>query len=263
MIEQTTPANLSSASALRLAAVRAARANPAAGAALGEERLPFTVRLVRNAADLDKAVAIRHAAYARHVPDLAEKLRAPEAIDFEDGVVVLLAESKLDGSALGTMRIQTNTYKPLSLEESVQLPPWLQGGSLAEAARLGIAGERIGNMVKTVLFKAFFLYCQQAGIDWMVITARAPIDRQYERLLFSDVYPGMGYVPIRCTNDIPHRIMSFEVATAEVRWAAVQHPLFNFIFRTNHPDIDLDPSTAGQAAAMHRSYEAPRGVMYS
>jgi len=263
MIEQTTPSSLSSASALRLAAVRAARANPAGAVAPSEERLPFSVRLVRNAADLDKAVSIRHAAYGRHVPDLAAKLREPEATDFEDGVVVLLAESKLDGTPLGTMRIQTNEFRPLDLEESVQLPPWLQNGTLAEAARLGITGDRIGNMVKTVLFKAYFMYCQQAGIDWMVITARAPIDRQYERLMFTDVYPGMGYVPIRCTNDIPHRVMCLEVAAVEPRWGAAQHPLFNFFFRTHHPDLELGQADASAASAARRAHEMPRGVMYS
>lgn len=262
MIEQTTPSTLSSASALRLAAIRAARANPASAAVPSEERLPFTIRLVRNAADLDKAVYIRHAAYGRHVPDLAEKLRQPEPTDFEDGVAVLLAESKLDGSPLGTMRIQTNQFRPLDLEASVQLPPWLQNGTLAEAARLGVAGDRVGNMVKTVLFKAYFLYCQQAGIDWMVITARAPIDRMYERLLFSDVYPGMGYVPIRCTNDIPHRVMCLEVAAVEPRWGAAQHPLYNFFFRTHHPDLELGQAAASDASATRSAYEMPR-VMYS
>lgn len=93
---------------------------PATGHA--EERLPFTIRLVRDPADLRKAIAIRHAAYARHVPALAETLRAPEHSDAQDGVVVLLAESKLDGSPLGTMRIQTNQYRPLALEQSVDLP---------------------------------------------------------------------------------------------------------------------------------------------
>ena len=41
-------------------------------AAVTEERLPFTVRVVRTDAQLRKAVAIRQAAYARHVPALAE-----------------------------------------------------------------------------------------------------------------------------------------------------------------------------------------------
>ncbi|WP_157900186.1 hypothetical protein [Rhodoferax koreensis] len=206
---------------------------------MAEERLPFTVRLVCNEEDLAKAVHIRHSAYARHVPAFADTLRFPEASDFEDGIAVLLAESKLDGSPLGTMRIQTNQFGPLSLEHSLTLPDSLQGLSLAEATRLGVTGTGVGRLVKTVLFKAFFLYCQQNGIDWMVVTGRAPVDRQYDSLLFKDVYPELGYIPLPHVGNLPHRIMSFEVATAQARWAAANHPLQNFIFHTRHPDIDL------------------------
>lgn len=238
MIHQFTPANPSISLFQRLQARKPPvhALNPMSST---EERLPFTVRLVRNEDDLNKAVHIRHVAYARHLPTFAETLKLPEIYDYEDGVVVLLAESKLDGSPLGSMRIQTNRFNPLSLEESMDLPLWLQGRTLAEASRLGITVDKIGSMVKTVLFKAFFQYCQQEAIDYMVITARSPVDRQYERLLFNDVYPDMGYVPLKHVDNLPHRIMSFEVATAETRWAKVQHPLSNFIFHTRHPDIDV------------------------
>ena len=177
--------------------------------------------------------------YAQLLPDFAETLKVPESTDAQDGVVVLLAESKLDGSALGTMRIQTNRSSPLSLEHSVDLPDWLRVRPLAEAARLGVTDAKSGRLVKTMLFKAFFQYCQQTGIEWMVITARSPVDRQYDRLLFNDVYPSMGYVPVSHMNNIPHRIMSFEVASAQRRWAEANHPLFDFIFRTHHPDLQL------------------------
>ena len=43
--------------------------------AMTEELLPFTVRLVRDEDDLNKAVQIRHSAYARHLPDFAETLK--------------------------------------------------------------------------------------------------------------------------------------------------------------------------------------------
>lgn len=206
---------------------------------MATERLPFTVRLVRSEEDLHKAVHIRHSAYARHVPAFADTLRKPEAYDTMDGVVVLLAESKLDGTPLGTMRIQTNAFRPLTLEQSVDLPDWLRARPMAEATRLGVTEQLQGRAVKTILFKAFFLYCVQQQIEWMVITARTPIDRQYERLLFSDVDPTRGYVPLQHVGNLPHRIMSFEVGSAERRWAANKHPLFDFIFRTHHVDIDL------------------------
>ena len=222
-----------------------------------EELLPFTVRLVRDDDDLDKAVQIRHSAYARHLPGFAQTLKAPEIADGEKGVVVLLAESKLDGSPLGTMRIQTNQFKPLCLEQSVELPEWLRTLRLAEATRLGVTNEKGGRLVTTVLFKAYYLYCLQAGMEWMVITGRAPIDRTYERLMFEDVFPGLGYIPFSHVGNLPHRVMSSNVDTAEERWAAAKHPLFNFAFRTHHPDIKLGHPGQAQVSQMAvQSYPA-------
>ena len=228
-----------------------------------EENLPFTVRLVRDQDDLSKAVDIRQSAYARHLPEFAETLRVPESTDAQDGVVVLLAESKLDGSALGTMRIQTNRSSPLSLEHSIDLPEWLRVRPLAEAARLGVTDGKSSRLVKTMLFKAFFQYCQQTGIEWMVIAGRSPIDRQYERLLFSDVFPSMGYVPLLHANNLPHRIMSFEVGSAQRRWSEVNHPLYDFIFRTNHPDLRLGTRSefSGLGVANLNFMAAPSMVM--
>jgi hypothetical protein len=207
--------------------------------AMTEERLPFTVRLVRDEDDLDKAVQIRHSAYARHLPDFAESLKAPESADADNGVVVLLAESKLDGSPLGTMRIQTNQFKPLCLEQSVELPAWLKARPLAEATRLGVTDGKGGRLVTTVLFKAFYQYCRQTGIEWMVVTGRAPVDRMYDRLLFKDVFPGMGYIPFSHVGNLPHRVMSLEVDAVEPSWAAAKQPLYDFFFHTYHPDLDV------------------------
>lgn len=216
-----------------------AQAGKARQARMAEERLPFTVKIVHGDAELGKAVSIRHAAYARHVPAVAAMLDKAERYDREEGSVVLLAESKMDGSPLGTMRIQTNRYSKLALEQSVDLPDWLQGCSLAEATRLGISEGRVGRIVKIVLFKAYFEYCLAAGIEWMVIAARSPLDRQYESLLFRDVLPEGGFMPMRHAGNIPHRVLAFEVGSAEERWAAANHPLLNFMRRTHHPDIDL------------------------
>ena len=214
------------------------------------ERLPFSVRVVRSKEQLDKAVAIRQAAFARHVPEFAEKLKAPEADDRADGAVVLLAESKLDGSPVGTMRIQTNRVEGLPIEQSVELPARLRGSSMAQAMRLGNDGGRTGPLVKTVLFKAFYMYCMETGIEWMVISARPPLDRQYNALLFEDLYSG-ELIPIRHANNIPSLVLAFEVKAAEKRWSEAKHPLFNFVFRTYHPDVDLSDSDASPLVVGH------------
>jgi hypothetical protein len=212
----------------------------AAAQGLPTERLPFTIRRVETEDSLRKAVGIRHAAYARHVPDFARSLAAPEACDYADDTVVLLAESKLDGSALGTARIQANLHGSLHIEESVELPGWLQGRRLAEVTRLGVDEGRIGRVVKIALIKACFEYCEKNGIDYAIVTGRTPIDRQYEQLLFSDVFEDKAMIPLRHVGDIPHRVMAFEIATGEQRWTAARHPLLGYFRHTHHPDIDIE-----------------------
>ena len=211
----------------------------AADPAAREERLPFSVRIVRTELDLAKAVQVRHAAYARHMPEFADKLREPEALDTEPGVTVLVAESKLDGAPLGTLRIQSNAYAPLKVEQSVTLPRWLRDRPLAEVSRLGIVGGSVGRLVKTVLIKAAFQFCEQDGVDWAIVAARAPLDRHYDQLLFEDLFPQQGFIPMRHGANIPHRVLGFEIDTGHQRWSEANHPLLNFFTQVHHPDIDI------------------------
>ncbi|WP_368622244.1 hypothetical protein [Paraburkholderia sp. BR13444] len=203
-----------------------------------EARLPFTVRVVADDEALARALAVRQKAYMRHVPDFASTMHIPEKYDREEGGLVLLAEAKLTGSPVGTMRIQTNRFRPLAIEQSIDLPSWLSG-RMVGATRLAVEAGGPGRMVKAALFKAFYLYCVNQGIEWMVIAARTPLDRQYAALLFRDVFGVGEFIPLAHAANIPHRIMAFEVGTAERRWREAGHPLHEFMVATHHPDIDL------------------------
>ncbi|MEI8324426.1 MAG: hypothetical protein WCH44_03510 [Betaproteobacteria bacterium] len=203
------------------------------------ERLPFTVRVVRSEEDLLKAVAVRHAAYARHMPTFAETLKDPEEDDTRSDTTILLAESKLDGSALGTARIQTNQVRPLNMERSIDLPKWISGQSMAEIRRFGIVRGSEGGLVKMVLVKACFLHCEINEIDWALLGARPPLNRAYEKLMFSDILDGNRYVPLPAEHNVPHHVMAFEIPTGKARWTQANHPMLNFFSYTHHPDIAL------------------------
>ncbi len=205
-----------------------------------QEYWPFELRTAASREDRDKVLAIRHAAYARHLPaSLSGALQQPEATDRLEGVTLLLAESSLDGSPLGTMRIQTNRLVPLALEQSYPLPSWMEGKALAEATRLAVTQEKTSRLVKAALFKAYYQYCLQTGIDYMVITARSPLDRQYERMLFKDVVPGAGYQPLAHVFNLPHRVMYLNVKQVRRQWEEAQHPLLEFMCYTEHPSLKL------------------------
>lgn len=206
------------------------------------ERLPFTVTIVDDELRLEKALTIRQSAYGRHMPEIADLLSEPEEYDHDPGTVILLAESKLDDEPLGTMRIQTNAFNPLWLEESVELPESLRQTRLAEATRLGVVPTRVGRFVKIVLFKAFYRYCLLNNISWMVIAARSPLDRQYESLLFEDIFPERGYIPMKHAANVPHRVLALDVPAAEDTWRGASHPLCEFMFDTTHPDVEVAPS---------------------
>jgi hypothetical protein len=202
-------------------------------------QLPFTVKVVSNEDELAKATSLRQAAYARHLPEVARGLGTPEAMDFQPDTDVLLAQARLDGAPLGTMRIHRNDSQPLPLEQSFRLPAQMRTARLAEATRFGMGTGEQALAVKTALFKALYLYGVQHDIDYIVITARYPLDRMYERLLYEDVEPEAGYIPMKHVGNIPHRVLYFPVARAEEIYVNAKHPLLDYAFRTVHPDIEL------------------------
>lgn len=218
------------------------------GSGMHVERLPFTIRQVTSAEDLVKAVHLRHLAYARHLPLFAEALRSPETDDTDDAAIVLLAESKLDGSPLGTVRIQTNLVNPLNMEQSIDLPNWLQGKSMAEVRRLAVAPGTPGRLVKMVLLKAVYQYCAQNQLDWIMVAARRPLDRTYEQLTLKDILDGKTFIPLPRANNVPHRVLGLETVTFHARLTQTQHPLLNFFFYTQHLDIDASCMVPRSAA---------------
>jgi hypothetical protein len=204
-----------------------------------EEILPFTVRIVQDEDDLEKAIRVRHSAYARHLPGLAETLREPEPLDRANGVVILLAESKLDGSPIGSARLQSNHFQPLAVEQSIELPDYLNGKSVVEVTRLSVTEGKAGRLVKSIMMKAMYQYWIANNIDFAIATGRAPIDRLYDQLLFSDLFPDQGFIPMQHVGNVPHRVMSLCIDTLEQRWEDANHPLYKLFFHTHHPDIKL------------------------
>jgi hypothetical protein len=205
-----------------------------------QQPLPFTVRVVRSEEEFAKVVQIRVSAYGRHVPEFAQKLGRPEADDLSPGSVVLLAESKLDGEVLGSMRLFTNLFGArISIQDSVDLPKEYDRLNLAEVSRLCTKPGRKALLVKEALFKGCYLNAVKLGIDRIVIAARSPVDRQYEGLLFEDVFPDGRFIPLRSANSMPHRVMSYEVQTLERRAHETDHRWNEFFFKTRHPDIEV------------------------
>lgn len=208
-------------------------------------QLPFTVRFVRTEEHLSKAVGIRAETYGRHHPDLAEHLKAPEAADRAPFSLVLLAESKETGEALGTMRIETNTKSPLPIETVLPEESTYSGRTIAYVTRLGVYRGQFAQLVKLALFKALHRYCLACQIDWIIVGARAPMDRQYLRLGFTDVHTDGRLAIIASSGTVPARILSLETIHVERLWRESNHPFHTFLFIDFTPDIQIFSSVSG------------------
>lgn len=203
------------------------------------QSLSFGVRIARTRSELQAACRVRALSYGHHVPQLRATLLEPDLLDADENTIVVLCVDKASGEAVGTARFQTNAGGPLLIEHSMTVPEEMRNDTRAEITRLSaVAGA--DPLVKLCLMKASYLFCQAAQVRWMVIGARnEALVRQYRRLGFKDVFSDGRVVPLLHAGRMDHRVLTFNVTTAESQWREPRHPLYEFIFETAHPDIQL------------------------
>ena len=229
------------------------------------QSLSFETRIARTAADLQAACRVRALAYGHHVPNMRTTLIEPDLLDADQNTFVALCVSKENGEAIGTARFQSNAGGPLLIEHSVTVPDAMRDDTRVEVTRFS-AVPGADPLVKLSLMKASYLFCLATQIRWMVIGARSDaLVRQYRRLGFSDVFGDERQVHLLHAGKLPHRVLRFNVTTAESAWRESSHPLYDFMIETSHPDIELlstrpalprrDPSRLGTAPAWAK---APR-----
>jgi len=206
--------------------------------------LPVTIRVARSDVDLRKVLAVRAAAAG--AAGVQAATAAPETWDQRSNAALLLAESRIDGQALGSLRILSSERGRLAIEDRVDLPAAVKAGSLAEASRLAVRPGRNAALVRLMLWKAFHRYCLAAQVDTMLIAVRESAARQYEWLGFRD--PPTG--PLRFAPDgrgaATHRLMTLGVFQAHECSLHDGHPLHDFFFVERHPEIDLLAAVGGR-----------------
>lgn len=209
--------------------------------ALETQALPFRMRVAKSREDIERICQHRGEAYSRHQPDLVNKLtlHRPEADDLRDDVVLVMAESHEDGSILGSLRLSTNINAPLRFEKEFDLPERFKKRSLLEAGRMVTQNGPMGRMVVPALIKVTSEVSYRAGIDYVMLIARAPLDRMYKAWQFEDLYDGEK-VFTSAQPGVPVTLFFMDIPQVDHRLRAGQCPIYQFMAETHHPDIDID-----------------------
>lgn len=227
------------------------------------ERLPFTVRLVRTEDQLLKVCELRSLAYGRHLPDVRESFAQPDEIDWQPGTVIFLAEDKATGLAIGSARLQINAACVLEVEQNVALPPHIQSQLLTEITRLSVRPGFNQFSVRNALWKACHRYCLATQVHGILLGARRSLVRQYLMLGFKDVFDDARDVYYEHLGNVKHRILIFNVQSAEREWYQSNHPLYDFMVRKYHPDIDVFAAVSSGWARPRRADIERGGVRYA
>lgn len=204
--------------------------------------LPFTVRLSKTYEDLAKVVQIRSSSYGRHVPEIGHLLASPESDDFRDDVLHLIVESKLDGSVLGSIRLQPNITRPLRIEGECEMPEKYQVPRKIELMRLGVKNGADGLSVNFAIYKACCEICYRCGFEYIFVAGRNPLNRLYKALQYEDVLDGET-VPLSYAAGIQHNIFALPVDKIHELCDKTYPTFRRFLCEEDHPDIDIDYDT--------------------
>jgi hypothetical protein len=202
--------------------------------------LPFVVRVVRTEAHLQEVCDLRALAYGKRMPEFGRALSVPEPSDKARGTTILMAQDKGTGEVVGTLRIHSNIQEPLPIQGVVDIPKRLQENLLVELCRFSIKPGYNKTTVRLGLFKAMYLYCYAHQVQYIWVAARKPLNEIYKSLGFHAPDGGEEqWVPLSYADNIPHSILMFDVLAAERTWFDMRHPLYEFMGRTYHPDIQV------------------------
>jgi hypothetical protein len=105
--------------------------------------------------------------------------------------------------------------------------------------RLGVENGISGQMVMAALAKASFEICHAAAFDYIVAVGRRTTSEIYRSMRFDDALEG-HMVRVPHAGNLPHSIYCLPVAEADARWRGSHHSLYDFMARTEHPDIQID-----------------------
>lgn len=216
--------------------------------------LPFRVQPI-DPADIDslsRLARFRSTIYGQRNEAMRSLLSTPDSSDFSGMGKSYVAISKLDDAWLGSLRIDIGgPGHPLPLEAGCPaLPSPLLSEARVEGLRFCLSGPDQGpGLIKAALLKACTLDAIQEGARFALAAAKSPLDRLYERLLFTEVFPSRSF-DMPHAPGYPHRIFFLDLLRMPSLWREAGHPLYSFFFEQSHADIQLAPPRWGLSSGL-------------
>lgn len=201
------------------------------------EELPFTVRIAQNESDRERAAALRAQAYGRHgyAPGTTEHVGHVD--DADRRALLLLAQDKCSGNALGTLRVSS------SLRGTTPIPDEMPRGASIGATftyldRFAVASDAHTDIVMLALVKAQWFIAYHEGVQWILAAALPPLARRYRRLGMAALVENEGgQFRIPALSSAPYEAVGGRLPDMPARVIRTTPAVVPFFVNKEHPDI--------------------------
>ena len=203
------------------------------------EQLPFYVVPVSTASTIASIAEQRSTQYRNHYGDFSLSLKNPEPEDFHPDALLIAAISKDNSNILGSFRLEKNILADEKINLIEKHAKLKISGNSAFVSRLVVMKTDEQLRVRNALFKFLHRYCFSNQIENIIVAAKPPLDKIYQRLGFKPALELDQLIPSEWSGNHITRVLYLNTVDVVVDWRINNHGLYGFMANTYHPDLKI------------------------
>ncbi len=198
----------------------------------------ISIRIAKTEDDLEKIFKVRETGnrrYALHKGQLSDEY------DYASNATLFLAEDDKK-NPVGTMRILDRRYGQIELDKFIKITSLLtdQDKECVEVSRLWVPKHLKSKLIKFLLWKTAFRYCQINQLITILISIRPSSARFYQRLFFFEPTGPGGIFKNPLLENLEYHIYKSDLSRTMELLKTTKHPLYDFFCIEKHPDLIID-----------------------
>jgi hypothetical protein len=211
------------------------------------------IRIARTEEQIQQAVAVRYQAYAEKLTGLACDVAFKEDLDRTVDPVILLAEDADTGKVIATARLNSGPGIRELLAQ-INLPSAYADDRLGYFSRMAAVGCPVAKKIsRGLLHKALLQICVAKQVDRMLLLVGNVRSRLYMPWGFRPVFPVNNVLRPEMVHGRPVNLFQLETRRAEATALELGGPLYDFLFRTYHEEIEVFSSLSSVPSRRARS----------
>ena len=218
-----------------------------------EATSPYRVRLVRTTEQFDAVLRVREKGYA-HLSGKAGDFRRLDEGDEDRTATLILAEDGTTGEPLGTARVHVGHEYLSSYLPELKLPAEFFALRVSYTSRLTVCGREPAEQefVTSLIVKSLYQIYVASQVSRAIILIRPSTKGYFSRLGFDSIVGKDSVIDLSAKGYDPLLACSQKVAKFDEHLMRRVPALYNFVFGTFHPEIEVFQSITSRPSRQNQ-----------